>query len=198
MEKLNKVDSRKFYEYKEILDVLRETVSENDPAEIILNNPTLRTKAGYTEYSNEENFNPYVKRYLDKRVYDEHNKKVEEAKIKNDNKRLQELSNEAMDKAGYIQGSPIAESGRVNEYFKSYVDRTLLDKKLTKLYRAIKEDKEEIVEKVYRDIYSMTSYSDKNPYGVVNEYAQNFVDSRIDLYIEKGIHEPPMNERYAL
>ncbi len=198
MERLNKVDSRKFYEYKEILDVLRETISENDPAEIILNNSTLRTIAGYTEASNEENFNPYVKKYLDKLAYDEHNKKVRKAKKENDNKKLQDLSNEAMDKAGYIQGSPVAVSGRVNEYFKSYVDRTLLDKKLAKLYRAIKEDNEEIVDRMYKDIYSMTSYSDKRPYGVVNQYAQTFVDSRIDSYIEKGIHEVEINGRYAL
>ena len=36
----------------------------------------------------------------------------------------------------------------------------------------------------------MSSYSNDRPYGVVNEYAQTFVDNRMEKYIQMGIHTP--------
>lgn len=190
MKKLNNVDARKVYEYKEILGVLRETLSKNDPIEIRLNNPTLRTMAGYTEESNEENYNPLIERYMAKLAFDDERKKASQ-----DKDAVHGITEEMLDMAGYIKGSPIEVSGKINEFAKSYVDRKLMQGKYDKLYLAIEQQDKEAIDKVYREIYKMTSYSEEKPFGVVNEFAQNFVDSRIDEYVKKGIHNQKIEQR---
>lgn len=188
MEKLNNVnnvDTVKIYEYQEILKVLRETLSNDDSADIRLNNPTLRTMSGYTEQSNQKNFNPQVKKYLDKLAFN-----IEKEKAKDDEEAIEGISEEIMDMAGYIKDSQIYKSGRINEYAKSFVDRKLVEGKFDRLYDAIKDNDEDTIKKMYEDIYNMTSYSKKRPFGVVNQYAQTFVDVRINEFIERGIHNP--------
>ena len=59
MGKLNNLEQKKVFEYREILGVLREVLSEDDSEQYRLNNPTLNTMAGYTQGSNKENFNSY-------------------------------------------------------------------------------------------------------------------------------------------
>lgn len=191
MEKLNNVDTVKIYEYQEILKVLRETLSNDDSADIRLNSPTLRTMSGYTEQSNQKNFNPQVKKYLDKLAFD-----IEKEKAKDDEEAIEGISEEIMDMAGYIKDSQIYKSGRINEYAKSFVDRKLVEGKFDRLYDAIKDNDEDTIKKMYEDIYNMTSYSKKRPFGVVNQYAQTFVDVRINEFIERGIHNPNKDIKY--
>lgn len=186
MEKLNNVDARKFYEYKEILEVLRDTVSENDPVEIRLNNPTLRTMAGYTEKSNEQNFNPLVKKYMDKLAFD-----TEKEKASMDKNAVQGISDELMNMAGYMDGN----NENINEYAKSFVDRKLIESKLDRLYDALEQQDDEAVTRIYKDIYMMTSYSNNRPFGVVNEYAQTFVDARLKEFTKRGIHTKSIENR---
>lgn len=190
MKKLNNVDARKFYEYKEILEVLRETLSENDPVEIRLNNPTLRTLAGYTEESNEQNFNPLVKNFMDKLAFD-----VQKEKASQDKNAVNGITEEMLEMAGYVKDNEMAVSGRVNEYAKSFVDRSLMQGKLDRLFLAIQHQDSDTIDRVYRDIYKMTSYSEEKPFGVVNEYAQSFVDSRINEFVKKGIHIQKVEQR---
>lgn len=200
MENEKTVDGQKMREYLEVLDVIKDTVTVENKAKVCLGSHTLRTLAGYTSDSTDDNFNVYVKDYMDKMSYDEHNKKVTEAKKDNDNARLQQLSNEVMGMAGYISNEQQTSNRRVNRYAKSFVDRTLLDRKFSKLYRAIENGQETKVNQAYREIYSMTSYSQNQPYGVINEYAQTFVDSEIEKFIERGIHIPRTIEsrQYAI
>ena len=186
MKKLNNVDATKFYEYKEILEVLRETVSESDPVEIRLNNTTLRTLAGYTEKSNEYNFNPLVKNYLDKLAFD-----VQKKKSAQDKEAVHGITEEMLEMAGYIKNSDT----EVNKYAKSFVDRNLMQGKLDRLFIAKQQKDSNAIDRVYRDIYKMTSYSEEKPFGVVNEYAQSFVDSRINEFINKGIHTQKREQR---
>ena len=58
------------------------------------------------------------------------------------------------------------------------------------MYRAVESGDKEELDKAYRKIYQMSSYSNDRPYGVVNEYAQTFVDNRMEKYIQMGIHTP--------
>ncbi|MBO5477326.1 MAG: hypothetical protein J6A15_06210 [Clostridia bacterium] len=190
MENEKAVDEQKMREYLGVLDVIKDTVKVENKAKVCLKNHMLRTLAGYTSESTEDNFNVYIKDYMDKLSYDEHNRKVTEAKKDNDNARLQQLSNEVMGMAGYINNEQQTSNRRVNRYAKSFVDRTLLDRKFVKLYGAIESGEEATINQAYREIYSMTSYSKNQPYGVVNDYAQTFVDSEIDKFIERGIHVP--------
>ena len=184
------VNEEKLREYKEIMKVVKETVGKEDLARVCLGNSTLRELAGYTQDGNIQ-YNPYIKDFLDKLSYDEHNKKVEEAKSTNDTETLQKLSNEVMGMAGYIKTESGANS--VNKYAKSFVDRTLIGRELKKLYKAVKQENQEGIDEVYRRIYQMTSYSSNPPYGVVNECAQGFVDSHIEEYRKKGIHIPTVS-----
>ena len=80
------------------------------------------------------------------------------------------------------------------------MDRTLIDRELSKLYKAVDSNDLDTVDEVYRRIYQMSSYGENQPFGVVNECAQGFVDSRIDRYIQKGIHVPEqkIDQRYAI
>ena len=204
MEKRNVVlDEAKVREYSEVLSVIRQTVKKEDVARVCLNNRTLRQLAGYTEDDiDEENINPYVRDYLDKLTYDEHNKKVEEAKSKEDNGRLQELSNEIMGMAGYKKESA-QKRYRINKYAKSFVDRTLMERQLQKLYSAMSNKDEEKINEAYMKIFEMTSYSSNRPYGVINEFAQGFVDNRVEEYRQKGIQIPQEialedNNKYAI
>lgn len=184
------LNEEKLREYNALIKIIKETVKKEDFARICLKSQTLREKAGYEGNLSEDEINPYIKEYLDKLVYDEHNKRVEEAKANKDTKQLQLLSNRIMDMAGYIKDGNYAKSGKINKYAKSFVDRTLIDKELTKLYKAISNNDFDGVDAVYRRIYQMTSYSKNQPFGIVNDCAQGFVDSRIDKFIEKGIHIP--------
>lgn len=190
MENEKTVDGQKMREYLGVLDVIKDTVTAENKTKLCLGNYTLRTLAGYTSESTDDNFNVYIKDYMDKMSYDEHNRKVTEAKKIKDTERLQQLSNEVMGMAGYINNGQQTSNRMVNRYAKSFVDRTLLDRKFSKLYRAIEKGEETTINQAYREIYSMTSYSQTQPYGVVNDYAQTFVDSEIDKFIERGIHVP--------
>ncbi len=179
------IDEEKLIESKAVIGAIREVSMNADTSEIAsvcLGNDTIREIAGYTDNFDENKYNPYVRDYLDKLIYDEHNKKVKEAKQRKDEARLQLLSDEAMEKAGYTGNS------QVNKYFKSFVDRTLINKEFNKLYRAESQNDKETVNAIYKRIYQMSSYSNKKPYGVVNEYAQNFVDGRIAEFEQRGIH----------
>lgn len=201
MVKDKKVDEQKMREYLVVLDVIKETVNGDNRASVCLNNHMLQTLAGYTQDSTDDNFNMYVKDYMDKMSYDEHNKKVSEAKKANNTERLQRLSNEVMGMAGYINNGQQSSNRRVNEYAKSFVDRTLLDRKFAKLYKAMEKGEEATIDRVYREIYNMTSYSDNRAYGVVNNYAQTFVDSELQNFITRGIHMPKVveeREYYAI
>lgn len=184
------IDQEKAYEYSELMKIIRDTVTTNNLARVCLNNYTLKTIAGYTPDSNDSNYNPYIKSYIDKLVYDEHNKKVEQAKKDGDKQELSRLSNKVMDMAGYLKDGRYSKMGKINEYAKSFVDRTLLKRETDRLYSAIENGDTQEADNAYRRIYQMSSYSQNRPYGVVNEYAQTFVDSRIDKYIQKGIHIP--------
>lgn len=196
MDNKKQINEEKMYEYIELMKVVKENISPNIFAKVCLNNNTLRTLAGYTKDSNQDNFNEYVKKFLDKLAYDEHNKKVQIAKKENNNEELKRLSREVMGMAGYINGE---DEKPINEYAKSFVDRTLLDKQLSRLYKAMEAGDTQVVDEVYKKIYTMTSYSDNRPYGVVNEYAQSFVDARMDKYIKKGIHTPTIDdEKYVI
>lgn len=178
------IDAAKQVEYTEVLKIIRETGSNEDASRVLKSN-ALRTLAGYTEQSTEDNFNPYVKKYLDKLSYDEHNKAVKEARRRKDKVELQNLSRKAMEMAGYIRDENTR--GSVNTFARSFVDRTLFDRKMNELYSAIQNGRDNDIDKAYKNIYDMTAYSENRPYGVINQYAQTFVDSRIDLYMEKGI-----------
>ena len=80
MEKKDVVlNEENFKEYSALVGVIRDTVEQKDMARICLANRTLRAKAGYDKDSNIE-VNPLMKDFLDKLAYDEHNRKVEEAK----------------------------------------------------------------------------------------------------------------------
>ncbi len=188
------VNEEKLKEYKAVIEVIRETVGNSEMADICLRNNTLREMAGYTNNFDENKYNPYVRDYLDKLSYDEHNRKVKEAKLSNDNKKLQSLSDEVMSMAGYTG------KGQINKYAKSFVDRTFVNKEINKLYRAVSQNDKDTIDAVYKRIYQMSAYSEENPYGVVNEYAQNFVDSRIEDFEERGIHisNDSREQRYAM
>lgn len=190
------INEEKLIQSKAVIGAIREVSMKADTSEIAsvcLGNDTIREIAGYTDNFDENKYNPYVRDYLDKLIYDEHNKKVKEAKQTKDDARLQILSDEAMEKAGYTGSS------QVNKYFKSFVDRTLINKEFNKLYKAENQNNREIIDAIYKRIYQMSSYSDKRPYGVVNEYAQNFVDNRIEEFEERGIHiSKDSIEQYAI
>ena len=127
-------------------------------ARICLANRTLRAKAGYDKDSNIE-VNPLIKDFLDKLSYDEHNRKVEEAKKSPNSKELlRQLSNEAMQMAGYIG------DGDVNTYARSFVDRTLFNKQLNRLYKAKERRDATGIETAYRSIFKMSSYSSEQPF----------------------------------
>ena len=125
MEKKDVVlNEENFKEYSALVGVIRDTVEQKDMARICLANRTLRAKAGYDKDSNIE-VNPLIKDFLDKLAYDEHNRKVEEAKKSPNSKELlRQLSNEAMQMAGYTGEE------NVNAYARSFVDRTLFNKQL--------------------------------------------------------------------
>lgn len=188
------INEEKLREYKAVREVIREMGENAEVLSICLKNNTIKELAGYTDNFDEEKYNPYVRDYLDKLSYDEHNKKVKEAKLSNDNKALQSLSDEVMSMAGYTGNS------QVNRYAKSFVDRTLINKEFNKLYRAKSKNDEDTIDAVYKRIYQMSAYSEENPYGVVNEYAQNFVDSRIEDFEERGIHisNDSREQQYAI
>ena len=194
------VNEEKLREYNAVIKVIKDTVGKEDIAKICLGNSTLREMAGYTDNYDENVYNPYVKDFLDKLSYDEHNKKVEEAKSQNDTQRLQMLSNEVMNMAGYINNGN-NNSRNINKYAKSFVDRTLIDRELNKLYKAISQKDQDGIDVAYRRIYQMSAYSSNQPFGVVNDCAQGFVESRIEKYKQKGIHIPHQireNEQYAI
>ena len=190
MKKERVIDAQKAYECSELLKIIKETVSADSLARICLNNYTLKTISGYTPDSNDDNYNQYIKSYIDKLVYDEHNKDVERAKEAGDKEKLKRLSTKVMDMAGYLKDGEYSRAGRVNQYAKSFVDRTLLDRQVNRLYKAVESGNKEELDSAYRKIYQMSSYSNDKPYGVVNEYAQTFVDNRIEKYIQMGIHTP--------
>ena len=88
MEKKDVVlNEENFKEYSALVGVIRDTVEQKDMARICLANRTLRAKAGYDKDSNIE-VNPLIKDFLDKLAYDEHNRKVEEAKKSPNSKEL--------------------------------------------------------------------------------------------------------------
>lgn len=187
---MEKIDAEKMYEYSELLKVIRQTVPTKNIARVCLKNPTLREMAGYS--NSKENFNPYIKKFMDKLVYDEHNKKVDIAKKMHNNRELKKLSNEVMQMAGYINNDG---KSSVNEYAKSFVDRKMLDRQLSKLYKAVRSGDSESVRETYAKIYQMSEYGKDRPYGVINEYAQSFVDSRKEKFEKLGLHITTKNEQ---
>ena len=189
MEKKDVVlNEENFKEYSALVGVIRDTVEQKDMARICLANRTLRAKAGYDKDSNIE-INPLVKDFLDKLSYDEHNRKVEEAKkAQNSKELLNVLSNEAMQMAGYTG------ENMVNPYAKSFVDRTLLNREMNKLYKAKARKDAAGVEEAYRRIFKMTDYSSNKPFGITNQYAQSFVDMNKDVYKRIGISIPTKRE----
>ena len=175
-------------EYSALVGIIKDTVDEKDMARVCLANRTLRAKAGYDKDSNIE-INPLVKDFLDKLSYDEHNRKVEEAKkAQNSKELLNVLSNEAMQMAGYTG------ENMVNPYAKSFVDRTLLNREMNKLYKAKARKDAAGVEEAYRCIFKMTDYSSNKPFGITNQYAQSFVDMNKDVYKRIGISIPTKRE----
>ena len=175
-------------EYSALVGIIKDTVDEKDMARVCLTNRTLRAKAGYDKDSNIE-INPLVKDFLDKLSYDEHNRKVEEAKkAQNSKELLNVLSNEAMQMAGYTG------ENMVNPYAKSFVDRTLLNREMNKLYKAKARKDAAGVEEAYRRIFKMTDYSSNKPFGITNQYAQSFVDMNKDVYKRIGISIPTKRE----
>jgi dynactin complex subunit len=195
------INEEKLREYNAVIKVIKETVGKENIARICLANNTLREMAGYTKNFDESTFNPYVKDYLDKLSYDEHNKKVEEAKDNNDTHRLQMLSNEVMNMAGYVKSENDSNRKRVNKYAKSFVDRTLMDRELKKLYKAVSKEDKDGIDEAYKRIYQMSAYGKNPPYGVINEFAQGFVDNRLEEYKKKGIYiQRPVrvNEEYVI
>ena len=182
------LNEENFKEYSALVGVIRDTVEQKDMARICLANRTLRAKAGYDKDSNIE-INPLVKDFLDKLSYDEHNRKVEEAKkAQNSKELLNVLSNEAMQMAGYTG------ENMVNPYAKSFVDRTLLNREMNKLYKAKARKDAAGVEEAYRRIFKMTDYSSNKPFGITNQYAQSFVDMNKDVYKRIGISIPTKRE----
>ena len=175
-------------EYSALVGIIKDTEKEKDMARVCLANRTLRAKAGYDKDSNIE-INPLVKDFLDKLSYDEHNRKVEEAKkAQNSKELLNVLSNEAMQMAGYTG------ENMVNPYAKSFVDRTLLNREMNKLYKAKARKDAAGVEEAYRRIFKMTDYSSNKPFGITNQYAQSFVDMNKDVYKRIGISIPTKRE----
>lgn len=175
-------------EYSALVGIIRDTVDEKDMARICLANRTLRAKAGYDKDSNIE-VNPLIKDFLDKLSYDEHNRKVEEAKkAPNSKELLSALSNEAMQMAGYTGET------MVNPYAKSFVDRTLLNREMNSLYRAKARKDATGIEEAYRRILKMTDYSSNKTFGVTNQYAQSFVDMNKAVYKRIGIQIPTQRE----
>ena len=141
--------------------------------------------------------NSHIKRYIDKCFYDDHNRQVAEAKAKRDEKELQFLSNRAMRFAGYI-----GDETEVNEYLKSFVDRTFLDREINKLYKAKERNNQEEVYEIYKRIYDMSSSETNKPFYVENEYAKGFVQIHIDEYKRMEICLPEEkfieDEQYAI
>ena len=182
------LNEENFKEYSALVGVIRDTVEQKDMARICLANRTLRAKAGYDKDSNIE-VNPLIKDFLDKLAYDEHNRKVEEAKKSPNSKELlRQLSNEAMQMAGYTGEE------NVNAYARSFVDRTLFNKQLNRLYKAKERRDATGIEAAYRSIFKMSSYSSEQPFGIVNECAQNFVDMNEAVYGRIGIRIPKQQE----
>ena len=73
------IDEEKLIESKAVIGAIREVSMNADTSEIAsvcLENDTIREIAGYTDNFDENKYNPYVRDYLDKLIYDEHNKKV--------------------------------------------------------------------------------------------------------------------------
>ena len=175
-------------EYSALVGIIKDTVDEKDMARVCLANRTLRAKAGYDKDSNIE-INPLVKDFLDKLSYDEHNRKdKKKKKAQNSKELLNVLSNEAMQMAGYTG------ENMVNPYAKSFVDRTLLNREMNKLYKAKARKDAAGVEEAYRRIFKMTDYSSNKPFGITNQYAQSFVDMNKDVYKRIGISIPTKRE----
>ena len=82
----------------------------------------------------------------------------------------------------------------VNPYAKSFVDRTLLNREMNKLYKAKARKDAAGVEEAYRRIFKMTDYSSNKPFGITNQYAQSFVDMNKDVYKRIGISIPTKRE----
>ncbi len=179
-------NEEKYIEYQAIRSVIKDTIKDGNYSSACLTNNTLNTLAGYTDKSTKENYNPFVRDFIDKLMYDEHNSKVKAAKEKNDTEELARLSNRVMSMAGYGVHDP----KKINKYAKSFVDRKFFNKPLSRYQKAVAISDEDAIKESYKKIYAMTSYSDQQPFGVVNEYAQSFVDTRLDEYIKLGIHTP--------
>lgn len=188
MERKNvELNEAKYREYMAIREVIKDTIGDEDYTNVCLNNNTLNTMAGYTDASSESNYNPYVKDFIDKLTYDEHNRKVEYAKAQGNKDELKRLSDIVMNMAGY---NGQKDKRKINGYAKSFVDRKFVSRELSRLYKAIEQNDEEGVDLAYKRIYNMSSYSDAQPFNVVNDCAQGFVELRLDKFIEKGIHVP--------
>ena len=82
----------------------------------------------------------------------------------------------------------------VNAYARSFVDRTLFNKQLNRLYKAKERRDATGIEAAYRSIFKMSSYSSEQPFGIVNECAQNFVDMNEAVYGRIGIRIPKQQE----
>lgn len=88
----------------------------------------MKQRSGYgnslANNSKLQTINPYFKDYIDKKEFDAHMKKVEEAKRCGDKKKLMALSSEMIDRAGYgIYLSNNSNIQPVNSYFKNYMDK---------------------------------------------------------------------------
>lgn len=193
MERENvELNEAKYKEYMAIREVIKDTIGNEDYTNVCLRNNTLNTMAGYTDASTESNYNPYVKDFMDKLRYDEHNKKVEYAKAHENKEELKRLSDVIMDMAGYKGQS---NKRKINCYAKSFVDRKLVSRELSKLYKAMRENDEYGITDAYKRIYSMSSYSNSQPFNVVNDCAQGFVELRLEEFVERGIHVPQIQRK---
>lgn len=190
----------KFNEYKAVLQIIKETIGDESPVRFFMRSEMLKKLAGYSEEYDEEQYNPYIRDYLDKALYDEHCKEVEEAKSANDKEALQALSDKVMKMAGYIRDESF-EQRNINTYAKSFVDRQLIKNYLDKACKSESQNDMEGMKDAYSRIYKMSSYSSSQPYGVVNDYAQGFVEAKRAKYKELGISIPQkqeITEQYAI
>lgn len=174
-------------ELKQLIEFVDKNVGIEKREKIFIKSKSLNERAKK---------NPDLKKYIDKCLYDDHNRQVADAKSRRDEKELQALSNKAMKFAGYVDSE-----SEVNEFFKSFVDRTFLDREMNKLYKAKEQNNQEKIYEVYKRIYEMASSETNKPFYVENEFAKGFVQVHIDEYRKMKIELPEQTreeEQYAI
>ena len=115
-------------EYKILIKKLEEARKKGYMEALKKLSAKIKQRSGYgsslANNSEVQPINPYFKNYIDKKEFDAHMKKVEEAKRCGDKKTLMALSSEMIDRAGYgIYLSNNSNIQPVNSYFRNYVDK---------------------------------------------------------------------------